>query len=188
MIAFDFDGVICDVHHIFRGHFFDKWGITINKEEDQDTFEFTPTDGKFPDKWWEEIPVAIARGAIWALDCIQCMSDEPIQIITAREPSQAVMRVTRDWCDKLFTFPYRIDFCATSEEKDDILDLMQIEYYVDDRYKTVNSLAKNINTCFLMERPWNRGRKLAGNVVEIKTLWEMRNGLEKLGIGVDDPE
>lgn len=191
MIAFDFDGVVSDTHHVFRGHFFDRFGVVIGKEEEQFNFNFVHLE-EHPDYkpwWWDEIPVALTkyqhicppyRGAIEALDAIRVQFDLPfIQIITAREPSIAVMTVTYLWCTQNFTFPFKIDFCATSEEKSEIIDLHEIDYFVDDRLKTANSLAPKLKVSYLLNRNWNKGRKIATKVKRVNTLWEMKNHMEK---------
>jgi hypothetical protein len=188
MIAFDFDGVVCDVHHIFRGHFFDRFGVIVKKEDEQKNFDFTTVEGEFPSTWWNEIPVAITKyqhiappyvGAIAALRAMYMDFDlEFIQIITAREPSEAVKQVTRLWCQNNFTFPFQIDFCASSEEKFEIIKLMEIKYFIDDRFKTVQSLAPILKTCFLLNREWNiRDAELHENVERVESIWAMRSHL-----------
>ena len=191
MIAFDFDGVVCDVHHIFRGHFFDKFGAICAKEIEQKSYEFEglqdmPT---YEPWWWDEIPVAIAKyqhicppfkGAISAMEVIYNHFELPhIQIITAREPSKAVMQVTRLWCQQNFTFPYQIDFCATSEEKTDLMKLFEVEYYIDDRFKTAQSLAPHLKYSYLLNQRWNkRDDALLPNVERVDTIWQMMRHLE----------
>lgn len=190
MIAFDFDGVVCDVHHIFRGHFWDTFGVIIDKESEQNTFEFggLREDENYEDWWWDEIPVAIAKYqhicppykfAIDAMRKIYFTFDLPyIQIVTAREPSKAVMQVTQLWCQQNFTFPYKIDFCASSEEKTEILELMEIKYFVDDRFKTAQSLAPILRTSYLLNQSWNKRKTpLLPNVERIDTLWDMNHHL-----------
>jgi uncharacterized HAD superfamily protein len=190
MIGIDFDGVICDVHHIFRGHYFDRFGVILDREEEQSTFEFKSmiTHPDYSPVWWDEIPVAISKyqhiappykGAIEALDAIRVQFDLPfIQIITAREPSIAVMTVTHLWCANNFPFPYQIDFCATSEEKADVMAMHDIEYFIDDRLKTANTLAPGLKVSYLLERNWNKRRKVAKNVKRVKTIWAMKNHIQ----------
>jgi hypothetical protein len=189
MIGFDFDGVICDVQHIFRGHFFDKFGVVIDTAETQPTYGFSIEDSPdFEPWWWDEIPVAIAKyqhicppfaGAIYALEAIYTHFTLPyIQIITAREASNAVMQVTRLWCDQNFTFPYQIDFCATSDEKTELIGFFDIKYYIDDRFKTAQELAPKLKISYLMNRKWNeRDTPLNSNVERVDTLWQMKNHL-----------
>jgi hypothetical protein len=192
MIAFDFDGVICDVHHIFRGHFWDRFGVIVHKDCDQHTYDF---DGikEAPDYepwWWDEIPVAIAKyqhicppfkGAIEAMSAMYYAFDlEYIQIVTARDSGDAVKQVTDLWCRRYFTFPYKIDYCDISEEKADILKLMDIEYFVDDRFKTAMTLAPNLKYSYLLNQTWNKRETppLRSNVERINTLWDMKRHLD----------
>jgi hypothetical protein len=189
MIAFDFDGVVCDVHHIFRGHFFDRFGVIVHKDYEQRSYNF---DGikqapNYEPWWWDEIPVAIAKyqhicppfkGAIEAMLAIYNTFElEYVQIVTARV--SATRQVTDLWCRQNFTFPYKIDYCDASEEKADILKLMDIEYYVDDRFKTAQELAPNLKYSYLLNSPWNkRETPLLPNVERINTLWDMKRHLE----------
>jgi hypothetical protein len=197
MIGFDFDGVVCDVHHILRGHFFDKFGVIVSREKDQKRYEFGgfTNSSKFKPWWWDEIPVAIAKyqhicppfaGAIEAMRKIYFDYDlEHIQIITAREPSKAVMQVTRLWCQQNFTFPYRIDFCATSEEKTELIQFFKLKYFIDDRFKTAQDLAPYLKCSYLLNQTWNnRDTVLLSNVERVNTIWDMHRHLQTI-IGPD---
>ena len=188
-IAFDFDGVICESYNIFRGHFWDMFGHAIAKEADHHVYEMTLSeDPMYEPWWWREIPVAIAKyqhicppvnGSLVALHKIsRDFHGVPIQIITAREPSDAVKQVTYLWCDLNFTFDYEITFCSTSEDKLAIMKEKNIEYYVDDRFKTAVELAPIMKRSYLFNAPWNiRDDKLPANVKRIDSLWEMRADL-----------
>jgi hypothetical protein len=195
MIAFDFDGVICDVHHIFRGHFWDRFKVILNREADQHIYDFQGVK-ESPDYepwWWGEIPVAITRyqhicppfqDAIEAMRSIYLAFDlEYIQIITAREASEAVMRVTDLWCRQNFTFPFKIDYCDSADEKADILKLMDIDYFIDDRFKTVQEVAPNLKYSYLLNQNWNmRDDTLLPNVKRVDTIWDMKHHLDYVGI------
>lgn len=188
--AFDFDGVICDVHHIFRGHYWDMFGTIIAKEDQQTDFSFTITESEyFEDWWWDEIPVAIARyqhicppyaGALECLKSFYKDYGEPIHIITARETSNAVMQVTRLWCEQAFDFDYEITFTPTSEAKTDILVEADVAYFIDDRFKTAQALADVVDTSYLLNRKWNeRETPLKDNVERVNSLWEMKKSLDE---------
>lgn len=190
-IAFDFDGVICDVHHIFRGHFWDMFGHNIAKEEDQKDFQFTlPASPHYEHWWWREIPVAIVKyqhisppvhGSIEALESIY-KKYGTIQIITAREPSDSVMQVTKLWCEKTFPFEYDITFLGKSEEKYSVMKEKGIEYFVDDRYKTAQEAADQLKVSFLFNAPWNDSQYRKGflkcNVYRVNNLFEMKYYLD----------
>lgn len=186
-IAFDFDGVICDVHHIFRGHFWDMFHHNIAKEHDQKDFNFTLTDSpNYESWWWQEIPVAIVKYQHIAppvhgsIEALQKIYDDygTIQIITAREPSNAVMQVTKLWCEQVFDFEYDITFLATSEAKYAVMKEKGIEYFVDDRLKTANEAAPQLKKSFLFNAPWNRKRPTALNVWRVNDLMEMKQVID----------
>lgn len=188
-IAFDFDGVISDVYHIFRGHYWDMFGFNMETRNDHHRFEFNLKESEFyEDWWWKEIPVAIAQyqhicppiqESIEALKAIYEKYGD-IVIITAREPSDAVMQVTKLWCEKVFDFPYEIHFVADSKQKKRELMRLGIIYYVDDRWKTAQHLSEILDISFLFDSPWNRGRKeqLNENVIRIDSLWRMKDILD----------
>jgi hypothetical protein len=190
MIAFDFDGVICDTHHIFRGHFWDRFGVNCQKESEQVTYEIDLNLNDYYEPWWwDEIPVAITKyqhicapfkGAIKAIREMYFNYDMPyVKIITAREPSNAVMGVTQLWCRRNFNFPYDISFCSSSDEKADIMKKLDIRYFVDDRFKTAQELAPNLKYSYLLNRTWNvRETPLHPNVERIDTLWDMKRHLD----------
>ena len=190
MIAFDFDGVICDTHHIFRGHFWDRFGVNCQREVEQDTYEINLKDSEYYEPWWwDEIPVAITKyqhicpphtGAIEAMRQMYFDYDMPyIKIVTAREPSNAVMGVTQLWCRRNFNFPYDISFCSSPDEKAHIMKKLDIRYFVDDRFKTAQELAPNLKYSYLLNRKWNeREAPLLPNVERINTLWDMKRHLD----------
>jgi uncharacterized HAD superfamily protein len=183
-IGFDFDGVICDTHHIYRGHFFDCFGHVCEQPHNQKQYTFDIIDNEFyePD-WWREIPVAIVKyqhicppfpGAIEALKAFADSIDE-ICIVTAREDSDAVRQVTNLWCHQNFDFAFDIHYVGTPEDKDETLQRLGITHFVDDRFKTAVHIAEFINTSFILNQPWNRRRdKVPGNVIRIDSLWEMK--------------
>jgi phosphoglycolate phosphatase-like HAD superfamily hydrolase len=187
-IAFDFDGVICDAYNIFRGHYFDMFGHNMEPEDEHERFEFDIVNNPhFEDWWWKEIPVAIAQyqhvapptpGSVEALRAFYIKYGEVV-IITAREPSDAVMQVTKLWCDKVFDFPYEIHFVASSHEKKKEMLRLGIRHYVDDRFKTAVNLSEILHTSFLFNRPWN-GNRLHGmdNIKRVDTLWQMKEILD----------
>lgn len=189
-IAFDFDGVICDAYNIFRGHYFDCFGHNMEPEEEHHQFEFDIVNNDcFEDWWWKEIPVAIAQyqhiapptpGSPEALKAFYQTFGEVI-IITAREPSDAVMQVTKHWCDAVFEFPYEIHFVASSQEKRKEMLRLGIKYYVDDRLKTAIELSEILHTSYLFNRPWNTNR-LHGkdNIKRVDSLWQMKSHLDDI--------
>lgn len=185
-IAFDFDGVICDAYDIFRGHYFELFGHNMETVQDHKQFEFDIIHNEhFEDWWWKEIPVAIAQyqhiappthGSSEALKAFYEKYGEVV-IITAREPSDAVMQVTKLWCDKVFDFPYEIHFVASSSEKKKAIMREGIRYYIDDRFKTAQSLSEILHYSFLFDRPWNRRPIIYDNVIRVGTLWQMMEHL-----------
>jgi len=191
MIAFDFDGVISDTYHIFRGHFWDVFGENIDTELNHKSFDMglSKFEGYEP-WWWKEIPVAITRyqhicppihNSIEAINSIYYDYDmEYILIITAREPSDAVMQVTKLWCHQNLPFPTEIEF---SEDKLEVIKRRNVRYFIDDRFKTAQDLSSVLQYSYLLNSPWNlRDTPLNDNVIRVNTIWEMKNhmGLQNI--------
>ena len=194
-IAFDFDGVISDSYFIFRGHYFDMFGHNMEAEKDHHCFEMDIVHNPlFEDWWWKEIPVAIAQYQHIAppihesAEALKAFYDYygEVVIITAREPSDAVMQVTKQWCDKVLDFPYEIFFVATSRDKKNAMMREGIKYYVDDRWYTCQMLSEILTISFLFDRPWNdishRSEVLANNVIKVDSLWTMFENLKRMGV------
>lgn len=179
-IAFDFDGVICNSYDVFRGHFYDVYGYDMGSAEEHHCFKFN-----IPyEDYWKEIPVAITRyqhimpgiqDSINTLIAYYEQIKTPIHIITAREPSQAVMQVTHKWLKKHLKVPYTCDFLSSSKAKKDFILQHEIQYFVDDRRKTCINLSEVVDYCFMFKQPWNdqkyRNDKLPENVLRIGSIY-----------------
>ncbi len=189
MIAFDFDGVICNTNPILEGHFFDIYGENVKKNQTIYEFKTVKPNPCFDETYWQEIPVAIVNyqhiapavhGSIEALEAFWVDYDmDYIQIITARESSLSVKQVTYNWCDRHFRFPYKIRYCDNSEDKQQIMLDMGVDIFVDDRFKTAQCLSSVLSVSYLFNQPWNkRDTKLNDNVQRINSLWEMKHDLD----------
>lgn len=196
-IAFDFDGVICDSHNAFRGHFWDIFGYNIPTFSDLKTYSLGIEHCEFYEPWWwKEIPVALARyqhicppihNSIEALEAISkqpYIEDEEIVIITARENADAVRQVTNLWCHLNFNFNFDIHYCGTPEGKYEIFQDLGIEYYVDDRFKTCQEIIDfpSMKVAFMFNAPYNKDygdrESLKSRVYRIESLWDMKKYLD----------
>ncbi|RKX17825.1 MAG: hypothetical protein DRP51_10210 [Candidatus Zixiibacteriota bacterium] len=196
MIAFDFDGVISDTYNIFRGHFWDVFGFAIDKENDHYSFDLGLGRSEYYEEWWwREIPVAITKyqhicppikESIEAMTALynseHCIADENILIITAREPSDAVMQVTKLWCSQNLPFPVDIEFCASSADKFEVIQRRGVTHFIDDRFKTAQVLSPVLEHSYLLNSPWNTGRvePLNYNVRRVDTIWGMKLHMDAL--------
>lgn len=192
MIGFDFDGVISDTYSIFRGHFYDVYGVDMGNEFDHHSYEFI-VEGVSPEDYWKEVPVAIAmyqhicpavKGSIEGMTRYydtEINERKPLQIITAREPSQPVMQATYKWLNKHLPVPYEVTFLRSSTEKKFTIMDKGINYFIDDKRSTCIELSEIIPLSFMLKQPWNdaqyRHDKLPDNVIPVFSINEMLDRL-----------
>ena len=63
------------------------------------------------------------------------------------------------------------------------MKLFEIQYYIDDRFKTAQSLAPHLKYSYLLTRRWNiRDTALLPNVERVDTIWDMDRHLQTLNL------
>jgi hypothetical protein len=97
---------------------------------------------------------------------------EPILVITYR-PKESVEQ-THAWLKKYLPVgcPFNL-IMLQGMQKDVVLKRMNVQVYVDDRYKTAVILEQAINLSVLYKRPWNQGRPVSAGDMEINDLRDL---------------
>jgi uncharacterized HAD superfamily protein len=85
-------------------------------------------------------------------------------------------KATRIWLDKHLDIPYEIIFTGSSSKKAEILKDRGIEYFIDDRFRTIDEIAPVLKIAFLYNQPWNQGREpRSSNVIRVNDLGNVVN-------------
>jgi hypothetical protein len=106
------------------------------------------------------------------LHYIYLKTREPILVITYR-PKESVEQ-THAWLTKYL--PVGVPFnliMLDGMQKDVVLQRMNVQVYVDDRYKTVDILSRVINLSVLYKRPWNQGRPVEAGDMSVNDLRDL---------------
>ena len=104
------------------------------------------------------------------LDYVYFAMNERITVVTYRD--FATVDVTHDWLNANLpksVGPFNL-IMLQGMPKSFVLKLTGTNVFVDDRYKTAQSLENEINLSVLYERPWNQGRKVQAGDMSIKDL------------------
>ncbi len=189
LLAFDIDGVVADTMAVFVRLAHERYGLThlsqqnmlcynlyeclgLGKEIIDDLIGLTLDDPHT----MQTPPVPGAPEALMELAGVA-----PLRFITARVRSESITQ----W---LFTVlpgvpRERITVIASGapETKLDILNELQIRYFVDDRIETCRHLKEAGIEPFLFDQPWNRNESADGftrvqNWVQLKS-WVLPSGI-----------
>lgn len=186
MIGFDLDGVICDLYTPFRRSILLSFGV--DTEHFCSTFNFIENLPCFesPDEAYEHfhtfiekehscfLPYLGVRETLYYLNYLL----KKIPIVTARKN---IEELTENWLSSVFPeINFDMHYCS-SVDKPRILSELGLRYFVEDRYRTTVSIAKevpSIETVFLVNRSWNIGRKLPDKVVRVDLLSDIIANLD----------
>ncbi len=183
-IAFDLDGVVINLEpHLTAA--IEEWygkGSIVHAAPRLFTFSVPEVSHKNLGRVVvkvvkERTPIAEPiPGSIEALHEIYEITKAPIVFMTARS-GRAVEMVTRDWLDRHLSVPYEIHFIP-DKDKGGLLAEKKIDLFVDDRFKTIHSVAPNVRLAFLFDQPWNRDRAITlPNILRISSLAEIVPGM-----------
>lgn len=179
-LAFDLDGVVFDsaseAHKIMMA----ELGIDFMERVDRfdtclllpDTMSKEEKIKYVVDMWTRAVP--LAKPYAKAEEALRAYYDhigKPLHFLTARWPS--LEEATKDaLADMLSGVPWDITF-RDCGDKCGFLKSQGFTGIVEDRFRTANEVASDLGRAYLVNRPWNRGRKEAGGVVRIPDLFAL---------------
>lgn len=178
-VAFDIDGVIADTYDVIRIALKQEFGINFPKNEHRSFYFDVPNASskdviRVIDKCMIEDfnDVKPLGDSIYILKRVFLMTRKPLLFVTARP--EACREGTISWLKKyLGRF---VDFnviLTENKPKTRVLLDLNIELFVDDRYKTINELSNIIDMPLMLNSPWNEGRPTPQNTVRIDDLEEV---------------
>jgi hypothetical protein len=190
-IGFDFDGVIMNIAPIFRAMIYNTFkthDYLVYDGKGNELFKYG-IEGVSNTKIWNVIhkvmreyqpcasPVA---GAVELLHKVYGHSMEPIEIVTARPDD--VEEQTRAWIENHFKVPYNLTMVPPPKNgheknaKVGVINELELDAFVEDRFKYASEIAQqcdNIRMMFLLNKSYNTGRRVAGKVIRIDSLYEI---------------
>jgi len=183
-IAFDLDGVVIDTFSLLRQLFIDHWSHDINPHK---RFEFTVpgrTEEEVSNLWYnnlEDITYNSLPLNNSILYLTQIYNNKlPLVFITARNKKK-LTDCTEAWLAKyLGDIPFKV-FYIKDKYKVKVLKALKIQYFVDDRFRTVNQVAPHIKKAYLFNHSWNLGRRAKHpNIERITSLGKIVDDLYTL--------
>jgi hypothetical protein len=121
-------------------------------------------------------------GAVELLAKVYRNTKEPVPIISARPDD--VKSHSKEWLDTYFKVPYDLHFVSPPKNveavfgrKVELINEMKLDAFVEDRFKEASTIAQNcpdLKIQFLLNKPYNKGRRVAGKVVRIDSLYEIQ--------------
>jgi uncharacterized HAD superfamily protein len=181
-VGYDFDGVLCETMPAFHQYWYEKYGWRILDGETR-TFDMPmPPDYDFKNIYSDIVEALnlyqpYLRPHAYAMEMVREMarqSNETPIIITAR--SLKNKEVTENWLKDYLGIPFTL--VMDTKSKAETIAEWRIKYFVEDRFKTVNTL----NMCekvFMPDRSWNSGRVPQDFVVRVNNLIEVWDEIMK---------
>ena len=165
MIGFDIDGVIANFHEAFRLVVIERTGVDIDVETPKYSIDIPQIPQKELHHLYDETVNHHSNrmqpypGSIEALWKLYYETREPLQFMTARNPLTA--EATERWLKEYVIHPFEVQYTPSSQ-KVDLLKKQGYTHFIDDRFRTVQQVKKDIPYTFLMDRPWNQNREAEG--------------------------
>lgn len=188
-IAFDIDSTVIDSFPIFTDEIYKETGIKI-KYEDHINYDFMTHISHKCDlttlihlimQGEKRQDFKELNNAFSYLELIYKLTRKPILFITARnyETRQYTKQLIHNLMNNI---PYEIIY---TNDKNFYIDELNIEYFVDDRFKTCENMNNIKGKVFCVNSPWNMGREFTNKkVIRINNLYDivcyMRNKIWKL--------
>jgi len=180
IIAFDMDSVLTEGEFL-RKYVADYFGMPIedtrHSPDGYEKFNFK-VPGDVSEKEivevinrciLEESPSALptpfmAEVMRWVYE----VTGKPISVVTLRHSMS--MGVTHDWLvEHLDGIPFNA-YVINGRPKNDMLRMLGVNIFIDDRWKTIGNLISHIKYPVLYNRPWNMGRPLDLEVLRVRDL------------------
>lgn len=180
-IAFDLDGVVCEYDRVFEWYIWCWYGLPANGWNDETRYKFhywignqkgvviTQHINTVIEHHWDKIlPL---RGAHIALKKFYKWLGAPITFVTAR--SKTTERATKAWLDRNLNVPYEL---IMNPHKSKVARDRGFNYFVEDRFRNVNTVASSVDMAFCIDQPHNSGRDFEhDNIIRVKDLFEVYN-------------
>lgn len=201
-VGWDLDGCLINTSDMFRAMLYNKYGTKDLKKTDaagHERFKFE-VEGVSDQKVWNVIHKVLDEyqefcppfvDSMYTLHRLYEVQQTPVHVITARPDSCA--DATREWLDTYIGVPYVLwvvdppkndKALATNVKTEDVNDL-GLTHYIEDRFKYASQLAKecpNLEKVYLINKPYNVGRRTAEKVQRIDSALEI---LEDLKIEIE---
>jgi len=183
-IGYDMDGVLCDTMPAFQQYWLDNYDHIIDNTTLRG-FEIPFGENYNFKNLHKDIIAAINMFQpylyphAYALELVReigtKLNQVPI-IITARHREN--YDVTVAWLDHWLAYPYELIMSGNKAKADVISEQEGMLYFVEDRYKTVHSVAPVCEKVYMPRRTWNQGRELLrDNIYEVNNLIEVYNDI-----------
>ena len=176
-IAFDLDSVVIDTYPILRNCIYKKYGYDIIHTMDKFKINVPNIE---PYNMEYEINNIIANNPPApiqsSVDFINysdvCDGQNKIIFITARP--KYIEKETIDWLDTYINRDYEVYF---EPKKSKIIQKLNIDYFVDDRFKYIVDVSPHLRYGFLFNQPWNENKEIltTDNIIRIFDLKDLEN-------------
>lgn len=173
-MAFDLHGVVLYLFPAMAKYYKEVVGFELNHS---DNFSFPYPEWYNPARFGPDIARSIVkyakdmkpmRGSIQALERYYDTIQRKVIFVTAS--AESTMKANKEWLDKWLTVPYVIYRVDHGTGKVGMITQLNITHYIDDRFKTCMDLSKYIDTVYLYDAPYNRGRELRENIIRVSNL------------------
>jgi uncharacterized HAD superfamily protein len=176
MIAFDIDGVVCDLESRIRKRIVEQCGYDIAAASERDYDIRVP--GVSNSRIWEIIHGCLFEPDLPAYPEARSVIDkfhrelgESILFVSAR-PLDA-KDATQAWIRNHIHVPAEVRVTPRSQDKWQLIPL-NCQYFVEDKLETALDLVRHGIGMFLIDRPWNQGEITPG-IIRVKDLNEVFN-------------
>jgi len=179
-IGYDFDGVICNIMPGIVQHFKDVYGYDIRTTE-QKRFNMDLPKEYDLKNINRDIMIAINHHQSYcfpyflAIESIRDISNlfkEIPTIVSAR--NEGTRRETEQWLDYWLNMTYELILVESHNGKADKVKELGIEWFVEDRFRSVGQLTEVCDMVFMPDRNWNAGREWSvPNYMRIQNLGEI---------------
>lgn len=188
-VGFDLDGVLQDSGQLFQIMMRKNFGTNDFKGKDDagnERFSYH-VDGISNQRIWNTIHDVLKNYQQYAKPCIHIMyplmwiverQKKPLQIISARPDD--VWDETIEWLERYIPVPFVLHFVAPPRNnhggtKNDLIVDLGLTHFVEDRFKYASEIAQlePIQNVFLVNRSYNKGRRVANKVIRIDYVDEL---------------
>lgn len=183
MIAFDIDGVVADIFSplrkaVLRDFDYDLCGNSPIYDLRIPTLRKGHTTRYVVDFLNSNcLNIPAVDGCAECVQTVHRISGKPVLFVTARWPS--IYEPTVSWLsNELHGVPFHV-VLKSSKEKALFLHSIGYSALVEDRYRTATQASELLDTVYLVDQEWNRGRPLPENVCRVSDLKDLSQKLKE---------